>query len=704
MKDMRKLVLPLVVWTLWATASVPASLPGSGDFAPGTVNIVSVAGRDGTVETKVVATPESPAQQAARISCESKADANATLSVTVIADKNGKNAAAILVIKDIDVSWQKMIAKGTSKFKVPLGKYLVVAVFKDNNTYVFLPDVNVAADTTVTVCYDMATRKAVCRPVLPSGDPVVLEGSDGDTPYNANSVWGYQQAFYKGLSKVCFVMIDTGGTGYPGNLCLNTNLSDSDGAYLWSGVCQYSGGAFGYNIAKLATDVRDGDLYQNNVNDFVELTARFEPFLANPGNNVNWSIDYNTYSPGGLRAHRQSMEFHHTTRVFICDPLNNPEGFGAGAMLANWNMGNPTRPGALTPEMTRTAEGIVCRPSQRDGVNYAYSTPSLRPCYFNPHLAYAWNRDRVMGHSAPYCVTKTVHNTDGNPRYYTYDVSAYYGNLGEGLPIDTTLTQVSIDYDDKTENFADYHAYCEWAKTRVADGHARSRMKVRLDNANFKFGQVDGKSTCEIDFDEAGADCEPPTIQRIMMRTADGAPAISFDTSADGRIDLCGGDFEFNYKVVNNGFANVAQAYYAYKPATLTLEYAPRGSENFKALAPAEDASKFVPGFGAWWSAPLSAVDAESPDGWFDLRIKLADEAGNTQTQLLSPAFYIKSLDASGVEALDADDNDVYVDNGRVVCASGTQVRVYSLDGVERANRYLAGASTSPCAAVKPSR
>ena len=52
---------------------------------------------------------------------------------------------------------------------------------------------------------------------------------------------------------------------------------------------------------------------------------------------------------------------------------------------------------------------------------------------------------------------------------------------------------------------------------------------------------------------------------------------------------------------------------------------------------------RFLPGWGDFYTCPTAAVDRKSGNGWFDLRVTLTDARGNTQEQVVSPAFRIGS-------------------------------------------------------------
>ena len=58
---------------------------------------------------------------------------------------------------------------------------------------------------------------------------------------------------------------------------------------------------------------------------------------------------------------------------------------------------------------------------------------------------------------------------------------------------------------------------------------------------------------------------------------------------------------------------------------------------------------------GWFYTGSLASVTGQGQDGWFDLKIKLTDAAGNWQEQVISPAFRIDDLAYSSVATVGSD-------------------------------------------------
>lgn len=167
--------------------------------------------------------------------------------------------------------------------------------------------------------------------------------------------------------------------------------------------------------------------------------------------------------------------------------------------------------------------------------------------------------------------------------------------------------------------------------------------------------KIDGCVTVELGIKKGegmATDFVPPVITFLGMHDAAGSLTDRFETAAHGTIEFYAGDFFLDY---NWSLGEFDVPVYQCKPtSSVKVEYAPYQTDNFAELTVTEVPEKyFYPGWGNYYTVPLKDVSAKSANAWFDLRISLEDEAGNTHVQTLSPAFRIN--DASGVETVYSD-------------------------------------------------
>ena len=65
-------------------------------------------------------------------------------------------------------------------------------------------------------------------------------------------------------------------------------------------------------------------------------------------------------------------------------------------------------------------------------------------------------------------------------------------------------------------------------------------------------------------------------------------------------------------------------------------------------------ANYLMPSFGYCYEGSLKDVDLMSASGWFEVRVTLTDADGNSQTQTIYPAFYVKEcvgIETVGIES-----------------------------------------------------
>lgn len=169
-------------------------------------------------------------------------------------------------------------------------------------------------------------------------------------------------------------------------------------------------------------------------------------------------------------------------------------------------------------------------------------------------------------------------------------------------------------------------------------------------------GEIEGSVTAELGIKKGeGMDVDfiPPVLTFLGMHDVKGNLTDRFETATDGTVEFYAGDFYFDFNWSVTEYENYPR-YMCREIPDVKVEYAPYQTDNFTELTVTEVPEKyFYPGWGNYYTVPLKDVSAKSANAWFDLRISLEDEAGNTHVQTISPAFRIN--DASGVETVCSD-------------------------------------------------
>lgn len=311
---------------------------------------------------------------------------------------------------------------------------------------------------------------------------------------------------------------------------------------------------------------------------------------------------------------------------------------------------------------------------QTDGNKYVYSDnttwltkpKSGDPLYGLPgaeglNFDYS-NTDLVAGATCPIAISYYYDSPQwwaGNsvlPSFDTY----YIGQMGEWRGADGLDATLELKADDKVVA-TNADELDEWINS--GEPHNPAKLMLSITSRNFKVDGIEGGNDVVCVVDQNKDDHFNPSLTALQFRGADGKVTNRFENAADATMAIMCGDFN---QVIDQE-SEYKSFWFEYDDCDVTVECAPNGTEDFTAIEMTKDDSKFyVPGFGAYYSANLSAVTAESSNGWYDLRVTVKDEAGNYQQQTFGPAFYIGAV-PSGITG--------------VKTGNGVEVARYTIDG-----------------------
>ena len=164
----------------------------------------------------------------------------------------------------------------------------------------------------------------------------------------------------------------------------------------------------------------------------------------------------------------------------------------------------------------------------------------------------------------------------------------------------------------------------EWL---VSNNSADGALEINITNNNCLIDEQEVVNTAIIQTDLTREDHYPPTLLMVQFRNTEGKITSTFN---EGEIRLSAVDI--NYIQAEENFSSDA-------PASVVCEYAPTGTDDYTEIELTQ-LTNYVDDtiFKANFYSPISF---ESGDGWYDLRITVTDNAGNSQTQKISKAFNI---------------------------------------------------------------
>lgn len=226
-----------------------------------------------------------------------------------------------------------------------------------------------------------------------------------------------------------------------------------------------------------------------------------------------------------------------------------------------------------------------------------------------------------------------------------------------------------IPYDE--EYYSDFWSggFWGWCYDWNDEGHPAGKMALSFYGPMI-VDNLDGGVTYDVAFDQTKADNVPPSVQYLQFRDGENNLTNLFGTPSEGVMRMSAGDFAMT--------GDVLEYVAGVEP---TVYYSPFGTDTWTPMTLRTVADAYEC-FAPTYEAELSQVAGSSENGWFDVKIEMADASGNTMSQSFSPAFCIDSL--SGVKTLAADRGSMTF-NGNVVCASATckMIEVYAASGAK---------------------
>lgn len=284
-----------------------------------------------------------------------------------------------------------------------------------------------------------------------------------------------------------------------------------------------------------------------------------------------------------------------------------------------------------------------------------------------PRYKFRISKDVILANAAPVLVVRPMLNDNLSFQY------TYVGRYGEVRLIDSfnmssylpeylvsewgANHEIQMTFNGKQvcSNQAEFTKF-NWKPYQGAEKETGD-FHVTITDCNVKVDDMKGTNQTILTFNNSLADFTPPTLTMLSMR---GKNDIATDRfyAEDGVIEFSAADFKGYYDGIFYYTTNEIE-----KPI---VEYAPHGSDAFSPINAVEEVPELyrMPGWGYFFRARLSELSSEITPGWHDLRIKLTDKSGNTQTQLISPAFRIDEPAAIDEIIIESDDDSelIYFD------------------------------------------
>ena len=271
--------------------------------------------------------------------------------------------------------------------------------------------------------------------------------------------------------------------------------------------------------------------------------------------------------------------------------------------------------------------------------------------YWPTHPVFTYSTDKKIGNLGNNCpllvsvpqqyeITRTFdfHGEEVTKTFRTMQlVFNYLGRYGEKMIDNKNNAQYSIKLDNQ-EIFNGQGLLYE-----SLDELLNGEIDITITNDMVNVDDIAGCNKAQLHY-TAGADDEtPPTTTMLHFRDGNGNVTDRFDTASDGMLEFSAGDFNFILTPMNTA------AYTRQAPDLVEVFYSPYGEDNWNELPVEEVPENYWPVMGWFYTGSLAGVTGETYEGWFDLKVKVTDAAGNWQEQVISPAFRIDELPYSGI-------------------------------------------------------
>lgn len=316
-----------------------------------------------------------------------------------------------------------------------------------------------------------------------------------------------------------------------------------------------------------------------------------------------------------------------------------------------------------------TDEGLMAighNISDRDGYSYKFENgDSSEELFFKGNPRYAVSLDGVTLANCSPVLVLNAYGPDAEGAGFSFN---YVGTYGEAINIDRFIVPKSkadiYTSPCKVTVWRDNEKICE-DQTLLQDiewSPARYRAEITTDNVLVD-GEIAGYNKTTVEFDSKTV---APTVTALQVRDKNDSITNHLDMQEDAFVEFYAGVYPLE--------PGVKWSYHTCTPAkTVKVEYSPYGKDDWVELTVKEiPENYYMPGYGVCYRADLTSTYRKSDNKWYDLRISLSSTDGNTQQQVISPAYRVENIINSGIVSVVTENGvyDVYTIDGLLVCKS----------------------------------
>lgn len=292
-----------------------------------------------------------------------------------------------------------------------------------------------------------------------------------------------------------------------------------------------------------------------------------------------------------------------------------------------------------------------------DGGNpwaWDYEFTSIWP----PHPVFSYPIEQMKGkffNNCPMLLTRTYNYEDADDwrgafRIFKFDFS-YFGRYSEQSFADVANAHISIKLDGEEILTGNGTIATE------IDELLNGVVDATIINESVIVDDMEGFNKAQLHYTAGAEDQDAPTMTMLHFKDSNDDVTDRFSTANEGVLEFSAGDY--NHWISPHHYI----VYDRQAPESVEVSYSPYGEDNWNELAVEEGPENYWPVMGWFYTGSLAGVTGQGLNGWFDLKIRLTDAAGNWQEQVISPAFRIDDLAYSSVVTITPDkvgDNTIY--------------------------------------------
>lgn len=581
-----------------------------------------------------------------------------TLSIDLDFDPAEFEAPWIVMIYDESGYMDFVFWEGTNPMtlNVPEGTYDLLAEFYNltiGRTHIIIKEQQVVSgNSTININPSEASNYVSVNALDEDGEVlqpgIEQPGADFPSEVLFDRVI-YFKAGNSGLSSASYIW----GVPFEGDPVWNFNINDVSERYYLIHTFIGSGYEQGNYFTKFETlnGISDDISLSNNQQNWVYHTEKFQPSLLSGGNVAGGFMTTSTIEQtmaGGWTVYNTlPINPDEAFKGYINTPIDgDPVDFIiTPAIVEHFEV--------IDPSWGEEAFFIRGNPIVSDvngGVIYGsgdftfgnFMLPTLSYEYFMNennqilvlpfHSMFSFDNTTTSylkpGNNVP--ITATSFNISPNE----YNVLKYknLGRYGENRESDFFASQFEVNHNGSNLFSGDFMSFIQTSLP------TNGEIEIKIINTNTDLEGIEGSNTTTISYNVDSGDA-PPTLQHLQFRNADDKVTSIFDSTEGATVRVAAGDFEF---VQTDEWGS---GYFDYVDGnTVEMHYSVHNENEWSAIELTEYPEHFqMPAFGNYYEGSLSNIGNSNNDVWYDLKILCTDSAGNTQEQVLSPAFKINN-------------------------------------------------------------